>query len=172
ALVTRAHQERVRSYIESGIDEGARIVATAPVPSESRLANGFWVEPTLFADVTPDLVIAQEEIFGPVSAVTRFNGEDEAVAIANGTPYGLVAGVYTSDSVRANRTARRLDAGVVMVNNYYRAYLGSPFGGVKGSGYGREHAMESLREFVYSKNVREPSGFGEIPDWSAVDAVF
>ncbi|MCA1843211.1 MAG: aldehyde dehydrogenase family protein, partial [Actinobacteria bacterium] len=109
--------------------------------------------------------------FGPVTAVLRFSGEDEAVALANDSPYGLVAAVYTADHARARRLARRIDAGVVMINNFNRAFLGTPFGGFGDSGYGREHAIESLLEFTRTKSIREPSGMGRIPEWDALDEV-
>src|SRR5439155_25638210 len=128
------------------------------LPAEERLADGYWVAPAVLADVTPDMTVAQEEIFGPIACVMRFRTEDEAVGIANGTAYGLTAAICTTDLVRADRLARRLEAGMVFVNNYMRrAFLGSPFGGVKGSGFGRENALETLHEFVRSKNIRFPS---------------
>ncbi|MDQ4117000.1 MAG: aldehyde dehydrogenase family protein, partial [Actinomycetota bacterium] len=133
------------------------------------LAGGYWVAPTLFAGVTPDMAIARDEVFGPVTAVLPFADEDGAVALANGTPYGLLAAVYTADHPRARRMARRIDAGVVMINNFNRALLGTPFGGVKDSGYGREHSIESLLEFTRTKNVREPSGIGTVPEWPVLD---
>jgi len=112
------------------------------------------------------MTVAQEEIFGPIACVMRFRTEDEAVDIANGTAYGLTAAICTTDLVRADRLARRLEAGMVFVNNYMRrAFLGSPFGGVKGSGFGRENALETLHEFVRSKNIRFPSGRGAVPAW-------
>jgi len=170
-LVTRLQQERVLAHVEQALADGATVAARAALPEDERLAGGFWVAPTLFADVTPEMAIAREEVFGPVTAVLRFEGEAQALALANDTPYGLVAAVYTRDHARARRMARRIAAGVVMVNNYNRALLGTPFGGFGDSGYGREHAVESLREFTRTKNVREPSGIGEIPEWGAVEEV-
>ena len=110
-------------------------------------------------------------VFGPVTAVLRFSGEAAAVDLANDTPYGLVAAVYSADHARARRVARRVDAGVVMINNYNRAFLGTPFGGFGDSGYGREHAIESLLEFTRTKTIREPSGLGPIPEWAALDEI-
>lgn len=165
-MVDRRQQERVLSYIDVGVEEGARIVARGEVPADERLSGGFFVAPTVFADVRPDMRIAQEEIFGPVACFMRFSTEDEAVEIANGTRYGLTAAVFTGDGPRADRVARRLEAGMVFVNNYFRAsLLGSPFGGVKDSGFGREGAPETLLEFTRSKNVRFPSQIGEVPVW-------
>ena len=116
--------------------------------------------------------IAQEEIFGPVACFMRFSGEEEALEIANGTRYGLTAAVFTSDGQRAERLARRLEAGMVFVNNYFRAsLLGSPFGGVKDSGFGREGAPETLLEFTRSKNVRFPSALAADSVWTSVQRV-
>ena len=168
-LISAAQRQRVLGFIDGAIAEGATVAAQAPLPSDPRLAGGYWVAPTLFTDVTPAMTIAREEVFGPVTAVLRFSGEDEALELANDTPYGLVAAVYTADHRRARRLARRIDAGVVMINNYNRAFLGTPFGGFGDSGYGREHALESLLEFTRTKSIREPSGMAPIPEWSALD---
>jgi len=97
-------------------------------------------------------------IFGPVVTVTTFETEEEAIAITNASEYGLFAGVYTRDSERALRVARRIDVGVVLINNYFRGILGLPFGGTKHSGYGREHTIETLAHFGYRKLIRFPSG--------------
>jgi acyl-CoA reductase-like NAD-dependent aldehyde dehydrogenase len=167
-LVTRAQQQRVLDYIRIGQEEGARVVAQAPLPEDERLRGGYWVAPTLFADVMPAMTIAREEIFGPVTCVMPFDEIAEAIRIANDSEYGLVAGVYTRDTSRALHIGRRISAGVIFVNNYNRALLGTPFGGTKQSGYGREHAMETLREFGYTKTFRLASGHGEIPRWSGV----
>jgi acyl-CoA reductase-like NAD-dependent aldehyde dehydrogenase len=170
-LVSAAQQQRVLGHIDRAIAEGAVVAARAPLPTDPRLAGGYWVAPTLFTGVTPDMAIAREEVFGPVTAVLPFCGEDAAVELANDTPYGLVAAVYSGDHARARRLARRIDAGVVMINNYNRAFLGTPFGGFGDSGYGREHAIESLLEFTRTKSIREPSGLGPIPEWDALDEV-
>jgi acyl-CoA reductase-like NAD-dependent aldehyde dehydrogenase len=153
-------------------DEAATIAAQAAVPADPDLANGFWVAPTLFTDVTRTMRIAREEIFGPVVTVTRFSDEDEAVAITNESEYGLTSAIYTADSARGFRLARRIESGMVFINNYFRGVLGTPFGGTKHSGYGREHAIETLREFSYTKMVRFPSGLGTIPAWRAIDDIF
>jgi hypothetical protein len=116
--------------------------------------------------------VAQEEIFGPVVTVTTFETEEEAIAIANSSEYGLFAGIYTRDSERALRVARRIDVGVVLINNYFRGILGLPFGGTKHSGYGREHTIETLAHFGYRKLIRFPSGTGTWPQWRAVGEIF
>jgi acyl-CoA reductase-like NAD-dependent aldehyde dehydrogenase len=170
--VTKAQQEKVLDYIRIGVEEGASIVAQGALPEDPELANGFYVAPTLFDGVTRSMRIAQEEIFGPVVSVITFDTEDEAVAIANESEYGLLSAVYTSDSERLFRVARRIDAGMVLANNYFRGVLGIPFGGIKHSGHGREHAIETLREFSYAKMVRYPSGTGSIPSWRAVRTIY
>lgn len=171
-LISAAQQCSVLAHIERAIVDGAVVAATAQRPTDPRLAGGYWVAPTLFTEVTPDMLIAREEVFGPVTAVLRFAGEEEALALANDSPYGLVAAVYTADHTRARRVARGINAGVVMINNYNRAFLGSPFGGFGDSGYGREHAIESLLEFTRTKSIREPSGLAPIPEWPALGEIF
>jgi acyl-CoA reductase-like NAD-dependent aldehyde dehydrogenase len=157
-VVTKTQQQRVLSYIQIGIDEGATLAAQAARPADPELSDGFWVAPTLFTDVTRDMRIAREEIFGPVVTVTRFRDEDEAVSIVNESEYGLTTAIYSADTTRAFRVARRIDVGMVFIINYFRGVIGTPFGGTKYSGYGREHAIETLREFSYTKMVRFPSG--------------
>ena len=165
-MVDARQRDKVLEYLQIALREGARLVTQSVLPTEERLRNGFWVAPTVLADVTPQMTVAQEEVFGPIASVMRFTEEDEAIEIANGTKYGLTAAICTTDVAHAWATAQRLEAGMVFVNNYMRrAFLGSPFGGVKGSGFGRENAIETLREFTRSKNVRFPSGRGNIPVW-------
>ena len=169
-MVDAVQQDKVLGYLRTGLAEGARLVTQGTLPSDERLKDGYWVAPTVLADVTPDMTVAQEEIFGPIACVLRFRTEDEAIDIANGTAYGLTAAICTTDLARADQIARRLEAGMVFVNNYMRrAFLGSPFGGVKGSGFGRENAIETLHEFVRSKNIRFPSGRGTVPVWPPRD---
>ena len=165
-MVDARQRDKVLEYLQIALREGARLVTQGALPTEERLRNGFWVAPTVLADITPQMTVAQEEVFGPIASVMRFTEEDEAIEIANGTKYGLTAAICTTDVARAWAMAQRLEAGMVFVNNYMRrAFLGSPFGGVKGSGFGRENAIETLREFTRSKNVRFPSGRGNIPVW-------
>jgi len=171
-LVTQAQQKRALDYLRVGQEEGARIAAQAELPTDPELANGFFVPPTLFVDVNPQMRVAQEEIFGPVVSVIPFDEEAEAVEIANGTPFGLVAGVYTRDHAKGVRVGRQLDAGIVFVNHYQRGGIGIPFGGIKHSGYGREHTLETLREWTYTKTLRLPFGEGDIPQWDALSDVF
>ena len=123
----------------------------------SDLAPGFFVEPTIFSDVDPTSEIAQDEVFGPVLSVFAFDGEDEAIALANGTEYGLTGFVNTSSLDRAHRVARRLDTGSVSINGFTgggnRGGVAQPFGGVKGSGFGREGGQAGIAEFLTTKNV-------------------
>ena len=170
-LVTAAQQKRVLDYLDIGVAEGARIAAQAPLPSDPRLANGFYVPPTLLTDVTPDMRVATEEIFGPVVTLIPFSGEDEAVRIANGTQFGLVAAVFTQDSDRVMRVSRQIRAGTVFVNNYVRVAVGTGFGGIGHSGFGREHAQETLAEYGYHKTVRLAHRRDELPHWAAADRV-
>jgi acyl-CoA reductase-like NAD-dependent aldehyde dehydrogenase len=170
AMVDAAQRDKVLAYLQTGLDEGARLVTQGALPTDDRLKDGFWVAPTVLADVTPSMTLAQEEIFGPVACVMRFATEDEAIEICNGTEYGLTAAIVTTDEARAYRIAQRLEVGMVFVNNYMRrSFLGSPFGGQKGSGFGRENAIETLHEFVRSKNIRFPSGREPIPTWPPKD---
>jgi acyl-CoA reductase-like NAD-dependent aldehyde dehydrogenase len=170
AMVDAAQRDTVLEWLRRGLSEGARVVAQGRLPTDERLRDGFWVAPTVLADVTPSMAIAQEEIFGPIACVMRFADEEEAIAICNGTRYGLTAAICTTDEARAYRIAQRLEVGMVFVNNYMRrSFLGSPFGGQKESGFGRENAVETLREFVRSKNIRFPSGRGQIPTWPPAD---
>jgi acyl-CoA reductase-like NAD-dependent aldehyde dehydrogenase len=170
-LVTRAQQHRVLNYLDIGVTEGARIAAQAPLPDDPRLADGFYVAPTVFTDVTPDMRVAKEEIFGPVVTLIPFADEDEAVRIANCTQFGLVAGVFTQNADRALRVSRQIRAGAVFVNNYVRVAVGSGFGGVGHSGFGREHAQETLAEYGYSKTIRLAGHRDELPRWTAAARV-
>jgi acyl-CoA reductase-like NAD-dependent aldehyde dehydrogenase len=158
--------QRVEHFVQLGVDEGARLLFKGNVPDDPALAHGFYVAPHVFGDVTPAMAIAREEIFGPVACLMRFDNDDQAVDIANDTAYGLTAAICTANEARASRLADRLEVGMVFVNNYTRRnFIGSPFGGVKGSGYGREYGPETLHEFVRAKNVRFPSGRGVIAGW-------
>ncbi|QIV82937.1 aldehyde dehydrogenase family protein [Mycolicibacterium frederiksbergense] len=165
-MVDARHRDRVLEYLQTALDEGARIVGQGTVPTAAPYADGYWVPPTVLADVAPDSTVGQEEIFGPIALLMRYHTLDEAVEIANGTAYGLTAAMITRDEAAAWHIAQRLEAGMVFVNNYMRrSFLGSPFGGQKGSGFGRENAPETLHEFVRSKAVRFRSGRGEVPVW-------
>ncbi|MFC0439999.1 aldehyde dehydrogenase [Kutzneria buriramensis] len=170
AMVDARQQQKVLAYIDTAVGEGAKIAYQGEAPTEERLRDGFWVPPTVLVDVQPHHTVAQEEIFGPVASLMVFDTDDEAVAVANGTSYGLTAAIITTDHFRASRLAERLEAGMIFVNNYLRrSFLGSPFGGVKASGFGRENWAETLHEFVRAKNVRFPSGRQPVPVWPPAD---
>ena len=169
-LVDRRQQERVEAYVATTLGEGAPLLFEGTLPDVPEWSEGFWVKPRIFGDITPANTIAKEEIFGPVAALMRFRTDDEAVEIANDTDYGLTAAICTRDETRAAKLATRLEVGMVFVNQYTRrTFIGSPFGGVKGSGYGREYSAETLHEFVRAKNVRFASGHGVVPTWPPKD---
>ncbi len=157
AIVSEEQVERVMGYIEAGKSEGARLVVGGERTTVE--GKGNFVTATVFADVTNEMTIAREEIFGPVAAVIPFDGVDEAIAIANATEYGLAAGVWTRDVGKAVRIARDLQAGTVWVNTYNQYDSASPFGGYKASGYGRDLGMQAaLDKYTQVKSV-----------WVAVD---
>jgi aldehyde dehydrogenase (NAD+) len=151
-LVSAQAAERVRGYITKGIAEGARVAVGGP-GRPAGLPHGHFVQPTVLTDVGPDMTVAQEEIFGPVLCVIPYRDEDDAVAIANGTPYGLHGAVWSQDEERAVAVARRLDTGMVNVNGYGFDPL-APFGGYKQSGVGREMGIAGLHEFLEVKAVQ------------------
>ena len=157
-VVSEMQFDKVQGLIEQGIAEGARLVAGGPGRPPG-LNRGYFVRPTVFADVTNDMTIAREEIFGPVLAIMPFDSEDEAVAIANNTVYGLTNYVQTQDGERANRLARRLRSGMVEMNGQPRG-AGSPFGGYKQSGNGREGGVWGLEDFLEVKAVSGWTGGG------------
>ncbi|CZR57242.1 related to aldehyde dehydrogenase [Phialocephala subalpina] len=166
--VSKAQQEKVLKYIEIGKDEGAEIVVQAKLPKDEKCKEGYFVPPTLFKAVTKGMRILMEEMFGPVVTVTKFENEKEAIEIVNDTPYGLTCGIYSRDSEKCLRVARHVDAGVIFINNYNRAAIGTPFGGMKESGYGREHCIETLNEWSTPKQIRIPNGLSSIPSWRAI----
>ena len=153
ALVSREHFDRVMSYVDSGKAEGARVVAGGHSVIDGDLANGNFIAPTIFADVTPEMRIAREEIFGPVLAVRRWSDETDMLAEVNGLDVGLTCAIWTRDLATAHRTAARVEAGFVWINEVGRHFLGAPFGGVKQSGIGREEGIGELLSFTHEKNV-------------------
>jgi len=148
-LVSAAQLDRVEGFALSGAQAGARAV------TGGRRADrpGHFMQATIFDGVSPDMAIAREEIFGPVLSVLSFEDDEEAIAIANGTDYGLVAGVFTADLERAHTAAARLEAGQIFVNEWYAGGTETPFGGFKRSGFGREKGVEAIWNYVQSKNV-------------------
>ncbi|WP_417743256.1 aldehyde dehydrogenase family protein [Salipiger sp.] len=150
-VVNATQYEKIQGLIETGIKEGARLVAGGPGRPEG-FNKGFYVRPTVFADVTPDMTIANEEIFGPVLSIMKFESEAEAVEVANDTPYGLTNYVQSQDVDRRHRMARHLRAGMVEMNGKSRA-PGAPFGGMKQSGNGREGGILGIHDFLEIKAV-------------------
>lgn len=155
ALVSRAHLDKVLSYIELARAEGGRILCGGAPPSRlpDRCRDGWFVEPTVIEGLGPRSRVNREEIFGPVVTVLPFRDEEEAIEIANGTPYGLAASIWTESLPRAHRVADRLDSGTVWVNCWMLRDLRVPFGGTRQSGVGREGGEEALRFFTEPKNV-------------------
>jgi aldehyde dehydrogenase (NAD+) len=151
-LVSAAQRDRVRGFIERGVAEGATLAAGGAEPPEGT-PSGYYVQPTVFSEVRPDMTIAQEEIFGPVLAVIGYGSEDEAVEIANGTRYGLAAAVWSADPDRAATVGRRLRAGQVEINGGAFNPV-APFGGFGQSGYGRELGVHGMEEFLEVKSLQ------------------
>jgi acyl-CoA reductase-like NAD-dependent aldehyde dehydrogenase len=151
-LVSGTQRDRVRSYIEKGVAEGAKLVAGGAEPPEG-LEKGYFVRPTVFSEVTPEMTIAQEEIFGPVLVIMPYDDEEDAVAKANDTVYGLAGGVWSGDEERAKRVARRLRTGQVEINGGVFNPL-APFGGYKQSGHGRELGPYGIEEFLTLKSLQ------------------
>ena len=149
-VVNAKQQDRVRGYIEKGVAEGARLVAGGP---EAPREQGYFVAPTVFADVTPDMTIAQEEIFGPVLSILKYEDEEDALRIANGTVYGLAGAVWAGDEAEAVAFARRMETGQVDINGGRFNPL-APFGGYKQSGVGRELGVHGLAEYLQTKSLQ------------------
>jgi acyl-CoA reductase-like NAD-dependent aldehyde dehydrogenase len=153
-VVSARQQQRVLKYIQIGLEEDkARLVAGGKVPGDPALKNGFYVEPTVFADVTPRMRIFQEEVFGPFVSVSKFSSEEEGLAMANDSPFGLAGALRTNDITRAHRVAARLKCGIVWINDHHRLDPASPWGGIKDSGLGRESGTESFEQHFETKSV-------------------
>ena len=159
----RAQYEKVLRYIDVAKNEGARLAAGGKRPDDPALSKGLFVEPTVFTEVTNDMRIAREEVFGPVAVLIRFRDEDDAVRIANDTPFGLAAGVWTNDVARAHRMIRRLRAGTVWINDYRKVNYVTPFGGFGESGIGRENGIHAIDEYTEVKTAWINTG-GTIKD--------
>jgi (Z)-2-((N-methylformamido)methylene)-5-hydroxybutyrolactone dehydrogenase len=161
-LAIEAQRDKVERYVKLGLDENATLRAGGQRPPDR--PEGWFFLPTVFSDVNNEMSLVREEIFGPVLGIGRFEDDDEAVRIANDTPYGLAAGVWTRDIARAHNVARRLDAGTVWINTYRSLSPLSPFGGFKQSGFGKENGTEAIHEYTRVKSVWVNLDTGPIGD--------
>ena len=152
-LISAAQRDRIESYVALGKKEGARLVCGGERPTLVGFEGGFWAQPTIFVDVDPRATIAQEEIFGPVLCVIRYRDEDEAIAIANDSPFGLAGGVWSNDLGHAQAVASRMRAGTIWINDWHFFHDMAPFGGYKQSGIGREMGHQGLVEYTEAKHV-------------------
>jgi len=152
-LVSSAHRDKVEGYIKVGREEGAKLVCGGGRPKGAEFAKGWFVEPTIFDNVKPSMRVAREEIFGPVLSVIPFEGEAEAVRLANDTDYGLAAGVWTKDVMKGVRVLRELRAGITWLNTYHPTFNEMPWGGYKQSGYGRELGLYGIQAYLETKQV-------------------
>jgi betaine-aldehyde dehydrogenase len=153
SLVSRAQLEKVQGFVDSATAEGARLVCGGKQPQDPLLKDGFFFEPTVFADVQPHMRLAREEVFGPIVSIFKWRDEDALFDAVNGVPFGLTGSIWTSSLDTAHRAARRIQTGYVWINNVSQHFLGAPFGGVKHSGIGREECFSELLEFTYTKNI-------------------
>jgi len=159
-LISQRQREQVLSWIEVGIREGA----TLACGGKAIPGPGWYVAPTVFTNVTNDMTVAQEEIFGPVVCLLRYHSEQEAIDLANGTQFGLGMGIWTNDIRRAHRVAEQLEDGMIWINDHHRIGPASPWGGYKNSGIGRENGIDCYKDYTRIKNVivkTSPDGF----DW-------
>ncbi len=163
ALISEAHMEKVLGYIARGRSEGARVLVGGHRVTSGDLASGFFVAPTVFDGCHDDMAVVREEIFGPVMTVLEFDDEDEVVARANATDFGLAAGVFTNDLTRAHRVIARLEAGTCWINHYNVTPIELPFGGYKRSGLGRENGRAAIEHYTQLKSVYVALGDVESP---------
>jgi betaine-aldehyde dehydrogenase len=152
-VASASHRDRVENYIRIGLEEGAKLVLGGKRPTEPPLNKGYFVMPAIFTDVTPNMRIAREEIFGPVAVVMKFSSEDEVLKLANDTPFGLSASVWTRNLVKGRRFANEIQAGTVWINNHVDFVADLPWGGFKQSGYGKEGAIMGLEEYTQVKVI-------------------
>ena len=150
---SEGHYRHVTSMIESAREEGAKLLTGGERPEGEEFKRGYWIRPTVFGDVTMDMRIAREEVFGPVLSVLRWSDTEEAIEMANGTEYGLTAGIWTNDVTTAMKTARRIQSGCVWINGGGRHFMSTGFAGYKNSGIGREECLEELLSYTQSKSI-------------------
>ncbi len=152
-LVSESQLKRVLEYIEIGKKEGAKLVTGGDQPKGEKYGSGYYVNPTIFSDVKPDMRVVQEEIFGPVVVVQKFSTEEEAIELANNSVFGLAGAVFTNDITRAHRVVKQLRAGITWVNAYHNTYTECPWGGYKQSGWGRELGTFGLEAYTEVKQI-------------------
>jgi betaine-aldehyde dehydrogenase len=152
-LVSEPQLKRVMDYIEIGKGEGAKLEVGGDRPTGEKYGKGYYVNPTIFTNVKPEMRICQEEIFGPVVVVQPFQSEEEAVQLANDSDFGLAGAVFSNDITRAHRVVKQLRAGITWVNGYHSTYNECPWGGYKQSGWGRELGTFGLEEYTEVKQV-------------------
>jgi betaine-aldehyde dehydrogenase len=153
AIVSKVQYDRVLSYLESAKADGARLIHGGARPSDPKLKSGFFVEPSIYADCTPDMRIVREEIFGPVLAISKWSDEATMIEQVNAVEYGLTCSIWTNDLNAAHRTAMNVEAGFIWVNEVSKHFIGTPFGGFKQSGIGREECIEEMFAFTQEKNI-------------------
>ncbi|WP_413381666.1 aldehyde dehydrogenase family protein [Alkalihalobacillus sp. 1P02AB] len=161
ALISKGHQEVVDGYVALAVKEGGKVLYGGQIPEGEEYKDGYWYLPTVIGNVTNDMRIAQEEVFGPVVVLMKFSDEKEVVERANDSIFGLGSAIWTKDHGKAHRVAKALKAGIVMINNPISAFPGTPFGGYKQSGFGRELSIETLDLYTETKSV--VSYIGERP---------
>ena len=144
---------KILDYIQIGKKEGARLLTGGYRLTDEAHKDGYYIAPTIFVDTTPDMRIVREEIFGPVLAVLKFKGEDEAIKLANDSDYGLAAAVFTKDGAKALRVIKKLRAGITWINTYHSAFIEAPWGGYKQSGIGRELGLIGFEEYTEVKQI-------------------
>lgn len=153
AIIDQGQLDTIEGYVQSAKEDGADILAGGKVANPEGYENGFWYEPTIIANVTQDMKVVRDEIFGPVVVVSKFKDEKEAIRLANDTDFGLGSAVWSKDGARATRVANQIQAGIVMVNCPFSAFPGTPFGGYKQSGFGRELCIETLDLYTETKSI-------------------
>ncbi|MFJ7936487.1 aldehyde dehydrogenase family protein [Sporosarcina sp. NPDC096371] len=153
AIIDQSQLDTIDGYVQAAREEGATILAGGRVVNPEGYENGFWYEPTIIADVNHDMAVVKEEVFGPVVVVMKFKDEKEAIRLANDTDYGLGSAIWSTDGARATRVANQIQAGIVMINCPFSAFPGTPFGGYKQSGFGRELCIETLDLYCETKSI-------------------
>ena len=161
AVIDQGQLDTVKMYVQSAIDEGAEILSGGKELKPEGFENGFWYAPTIIGNVTQDMKVVREEIFGPVVVVSKFKDEKEAIALANDSEFGLASSIWSTNNATTTRVANQIQAGIVMINTPFSAFPGTPFGGYKQSGFGRELSVGSLDLYTETKSIM--SYFGSRP---------